>query len=180
MDSKGDHWIFAYGSLMWRPDFDFAERVTARLAGYHRGLCVYSHHYRGTPEKPGLVLGLDRGGSCVGVAFRIAADRWGATLDRVRERELISGVYRETVVAIRLADTRAIKAVTYVADRTHAQYAGKLDRTVMLDHVRHCAGRAGPNLDYLRNTHLHLREMGITDPNLGWIVDAVDQAGPGR
>lgn len=169
-------WIFGYGSLMWRPDFAFVETGKARLAGHHRSLCVYSHRYRGTPEAPGLVLGLDRGGSCVGLAFRVAPEAWADTLDAVRRREMVTGVYRETVVRVRLADGRGVPAVTYVADRSHAQYAGKLPRPAMLERVRHCAGSAGPNVDYVRNTHLHLRTLGIADPNLGWIVDAIDAA----
>ena len=81
-----DLWIFAYGSLMWRPDFAYDERAGARVYGYHRALCIYSHHHRGTAERPGLVLGLDRGGSCVGLCFRIAAGERAATLDAVRAR----------------------------------------------------------------------------------------------
>ncbi len=175
----GDLWIFAYGSLMWRPDFAFAERQKARLSGYHRSLCVYSHRYRGTPEKPGLVLGLDRGGSCVGVAFRIAPDLSDETLDAVRKRELVTGVYVETRVKVLLADGRGIAATTYVADRTHVQYAGKLHRTAMLDRVRHSAGAAGPNIDYVRHTHTHLLDLGIADTHLAWIVEALERPSPG-
>jgi glutathione-specific gamma-glutamylcyclotransferase len=176
MDLEGEHWIFGYGSLMWRPDFIFAERVKARLAGYHRSLCIYSHHYRGTPEKPGLVLGLDRGGSCVGIAFRIEPELWPKVLDAVRKRELVSGVYVETSVRLLLADGRQPRAVTYLADRAHSQYAGKLTRPAMLDRVRHCSGAAGPNVDYVRNTHQHLLAIGISDANLGWIVEAIGEA----
>ena len=77
--------MFGYGSLMWRPGFDFIEQVPARLIGEHRALCVYSFDHRGTPEKPGLVLGLDRGGACRGVAFRVAAKQRGDTIDYLRE-----------------------------------------------------------------------------------------------
>lgn len=171
-------WIFAYGSLMWRPDFDAVETVRARLAGYHRSLCIHSHHYRGTPERPGLVLGLDRGGSCVGLAFRVAAEAWAEVLDAVRRREMVTGVYRELTVRILLADGRTVPAVTYAADRAHAQYAGKLSRAAVLDQVRHGAGVAGPNLDYVRNTYRHLLDLGFADANLGWIVAAIEAAGP--
>lgn len=174
MQCDGALWIFAYGSLMWRPDFDFVDRRKARLSGYHRSLCIESQVYRGTPDRPGLVLGLDRGGSCVGVAFRIAPERQAATLDAVRTRELVTGVYKEVRAGIMLADGQRRTAVTYVADRDHAQYVGRLGRPAMLDRVRRCAGIAGSNLDYVRNTHLHLLELGIRDANLGWIVDAVD------
>src|ERR1022692_3958095 len=85
--SQGDLWVFGYGSLMWRPGFEFIEQVPARLIGEHRALCVYSFVHRGTPEKPGLVLGLDRGGACRGVAFRVAAKQRGDTVDYLRSRE---------------------------------------------------------------------------------------------
>lgn len=170
-----DLWIFAYGSLVWRPDFAFVERCKARLSGYHRGLCISSEHYRGTPARPGLVLGLDRGGSCQGVAFRIAAADGPDTLDAVRRRELITGVYKEITPRVRFVDGRAARAVTYVADRAHVQYAGTLDRTLVLDRVRNCVGQAGPNTDYVRNTHEHLLAFGISDPTLAWIVEALDR-----
>lgn len=172
-DEEGDLWIFAYGSLMWRPDFAAVAQHKARLSGYHRSLCILSHHYRGTPDQPGLVLGLDRGGSCIGVAFRIAAEAAEATREAVRARELITAVYRETRVDILLDDGTRVRAVTYVADRTHAQYAGKLGRETMLARVRRSRGVAGPNVDYVRNTYHHLLGIGLADPNLAWIIEAV-------
>src|SRR3981189_2261968 len=93
--SKGDLWVFGYGSLMWRPGFEFVEKVPARLIGEHRALCVYSFVHRGTPEKPGLVLGLDRGGACRGIAFRGAARQRGDTIEYLRSREQTTHVYRE-------------------------------------------------------------------------------------
>ena len=168
-----DLWIFAYGSLMWRPDFEAVARHRARLSGYHRSLCILSHYYRGTPDQPGLVLGLDRGGSCVGIAFRIAAEAAEATREAVRARELISGVYREATVDILLDDGTRVRAVTYVADRNHVQYAGKLGREAMLARVRRSRGTAGPNVDYVRNTYHHLLGIGLADANLAWIVEAV-------
>jgi cation transport protein ChaC len=180
MAAGGDElWIFAYGSLMWRPDFDFVERRKARLAGYHRALCISSNHWRGTPERPGLVLGLDRGGSCVGIAFRIAAETREATLAAVRAREMIGGVYHEIWPAVLLDDGRRQVAVTYVADRNHHDYAGKLGREAMLARVRHSVGVAGPNVDYVRNTAAHLQQLGVVDPHLAFLVAALDVA-PGR
>src|ERR1700742_3385850 len=90
-----DLWVFGYGSLMWRPDFAFIERIEARLIGAHRALCVYSFVHRGTPERPGLVLGLDRGGACRGIAFRVARDDWEKTVSYLRAREQVTAVYRE-------------------------------------------------------------------------------------
>src|ERR1700728_4227485 len=98
--SKGDLWVFGYGSLMWRPGFDFVERVPARLVGLHRALCVYSFVHRGTPEQPGLVLGLDRGGACRGVAFRVAEKHRAATVAYLRAREQVTSVYREVMRSV--------------------------------------------------------------------------------
>ncbi len=164
-----DLWIFAYGSLMWRPDFAFDEQRRARVFGFHRALCIYSHLYRGTLACPGLVLGLDRGGSCVGLCFRIAAEAATATLTAVRERELVSGVYAEIAAPVRLEDGRRRMAVTYAARRDHAQYAGALPRQELLRLVRQGSGVSGANLDYVRNTHRHLLDLGISDPTLAWL-----------
>ncbi len=159
-------WIFAYGSLMWRPDFAFEERRRAQVFGFHRSLCIYSHHYRGTPARPGLVLGLDRGGSCIGLCFRIAAEAALATLDAVRRRELVTEVYLEITAPVRLDDGRRRMATTYVADRSHPQYAGALPPAEVLRLVRQGIGVAGSDLDYVRNTEAHLRDLGIADPML--------------
>src|SRR3954469_3044124 len=116
--SRTDLWVFGYGSLMWRPGFDFVEQVPARLIGEHRALCVYSFDHRGTPEKPGLVLGLDRGGACRGVAFRVAADRREATIAYLRAREQTTNVYREVMRSVWLEDNprQRVSAVAYVVD----------------------------------------------------------------
>ncbi len=172
-----DLWIFAYGSLMWRPDFPFEEHGRARIFGFHRALCIYSHHYRGTVERPGLVLGLDRGGSCVGLCFRIKAEAAAATLAAVRERELISGVYAEITAPVRLDDGRRRLAVTYVARRSHEQYAGALPPCEVRRLVGQGVGVAGSDLDYVRNTHRHLVDLGIEDPLLGALVAAPLGAG---
>src|ERR1700736_3749246 len=98
--SRGDLWVFGYGSLMWRPGFDFIEQVPARLIGEHRALCVYSFDHRGTPEKPGLVLGLDRGGACRGIAFRVRDTQRHATIEYLRSREQTTNVYREVMRSV--------------------------------------------------------------------------------
>jgi glutathione-specific gamma-glutamylcyclotransferase len=120
-DHKADLWVFGYGSLMWRPGFEFIEQVPARLIGEHRALCVYSFDHRGTPEKPGLVLGLDRGGACRGIAFRVAGSLRDATVDYLRAREQTTNVYREVTRSVWLdnAARERVSALTYVADRGH-------------------------------------------------------------
>ena len=167
---SGDLWVFGYGSLMWRPGFDFLERRIAYVHGWRRSLCIYSHVYRGTPERPGLVLGLDRGGACRGVAFRVAAALREQTIDYLRARELVTAVYLEKNVVIHLADGATAPALTYVADRGHPQYAGALDREKLLSLVVQGVGRSGANAEYVLNTEAHLRENGIVDPTLAWLA----------
>ncbi len=166
-----EFWVFGYGSLMWRPGFEYEERRHAYLAGLHRAMCVYSHVHRGTPEKPGLVLGLDRGGGCRGVAFRIEAQRWPGTISYLRDREQVTMVYRETIRRIRILDDgRLVSALTYVVDRSHPQYAGKLAREDLLLHVLQGNGKSGRNPDYVLNTVAHLKELGMREPTLEWLA----------
>jgi cation transport protein ChaC len=163
-------WVFGYGSLMWRPGFDFAERQIATVRGYHRALCVYSHVHRGTPEKPGLVLGLDRGGSCKGIAFCVPAAAADATIAYLRGREQVTSVYRELNLQARLADGRRVMALSYAADRCHGQYAGRLERLELERLVLQGHGASGANPDYVRNTQAHLARLGIRDSTLDWLV----------
>jgi cation transport protein ChaC len=166
---EGDLWVFGYGSLMWRPGFAFEERHGARLKGFHRSLCVYSHVHRGTPEQPGLVLGLDRGGSCRGVAFRVRHAHREETIAYLREREQATSVYLERVLPVTLDDGRRLAALSYIADRGHRQYAGRLPQPELLRLVRQGRGISGPNPDYVRLTHAHLMEMGVRDGVLGFL-----------
>jgi cation transport protein ChaC len=162
----GDFWVFGYGSLMWRPGFAHVETCRARLHGYRRSLCVSSFVYRGTPERPGLVLGLDRGGSCVGLAFRVPDKLRGEVLSYLRERELVTSVYRERLLPIRLDRGAVVPAIAYVADRNHEQYAGNLDEMHAAAIVSGAVGKAGPNEEYVLNTLDHLAALGIQD---GWL-----------
>lgn len=174
-----DLWVFGYGSLMWRPGFPFTEAAHARLKGRHRRLCVYSWVHRGTPERPGLVLGLDRGGSCLGRVFRVAAEDREATVAYLREREQVTAVYLEKVLRVRLEDGsgREVDALTYVVDRSHQQYAGLLPREKLLDMVRGAEGRSGPNPEYIHATVAHLDEIGMRDAMLHWLSDALKRCG---
>jgi glutathione-specific gamma-glutamylcyclotransferase len=163
--SRGDLWVFGYGSLMWRPGFEFVEQVPARLIGEHRALCVYSFVHRGTPEKPGLVLGLDRGGACRGIAFRVAARHHDATVLYLRAREQVTSVYREVTRSVWLENEprQRVSALTYVVDRGHVQYAGRLSLADQLRHVRQGHGQSGANRDYVISTVKAIEAEGFRD-----------------
>ena len=163
--AKGDLWVFGYGSLMWRPGFDFVARVPARLIGEHRALCVFSFDHRGTPEKPGLVLGLDRGGACRGIAFRVAAGLRERTIAYLRAREQTTNVYREVMRSVWLDNEprQRVSALTYVADRGHVQYAGRMPLADQLRHVLHGHGRSGNNRDYVLSTVRAIEAEGFRD-----------------
>ena len=163
---KPDLWVFGYGSLMWHPGFPPAESRIARLHGFHRGLCVWSWVYRGTEKSPGLVLGLDNGGSCLGVAHRVQlADREAAAA-YLYEREMVTAVYQPIIVRVRLDDGRRVPALTFIADHDHPQYAGHLSAEEAADIVRHAHGKSGPNVDYVANTVNCLDQLGIPCPRL--------------
>jgi glutathione-specific gamma-glutamylcyclotransferase len=168
-----DLWVFAYGSLMWRPGFHFLERVSARLYGAHRALCVLSHVHRGTPERPGLVLGLDRGGTCRGIAYRTPAKNRDATIAYLREREQVTSVYRETMRPVLLDGDagRRVQALCFVVDRSHPQYAGELDLTSQLHYVRQGHGRSGANRDYVLATVRELEALGFRDRDLHLLAE---------
>ncbi len=172
METPDFEWVFGYGSLMWRPGFDYLQKRPAKLLGAHRALCVYSHVHRGTPEQPGLVLGLDRGGACRGIAFRIASDSREAVARYLRAREQVTSVYRETVRPVVLlggAEERS-KALCYLVDRSHPQYAGKLSNERLLELVRQGHGRSGANPDYVLATVKELETLGIRDATLEWLA----------
>jgi cation transport protein ChaC len=162
---NSDLWVFAYGSLMWRPGFAFLDRVPARLVGAHRALCVLSHVHRGTPERPGLVLGLDRGGTCRGIAYRTPARDREATLAYLRAREQVTMVYREIFRPVVLLghEEKRVRAVCYVVDRGHPQYAGRLDLATQLHYVRQGHGQSGANRDYVLSTVKELETLGCRD-----------------
>ncbi|WP_158808866.1 gamma-glutamylcyclotransferase [Beijerinckia sp. L45] len=163
---ENDLWVFGYGSLMWRPGFDYEEKQIAVVRGYHRALCVYSHVHRGTPERPGLVLGLDRGGSCKGIAFRVAESKAAETIAYLRAREQVTMVYREIVLKASTADGRIVKAVSYAVDRSHLQYAGMLELPDLERFVGQGIGVSGANPDYVRSTYEHMAGLGIADATL--------------
>ena len=166
--SHEDLWVFGYGSLMWRQGFSFIEQMPARLIGEHRALCVYSFDHRGTPEKPGLVLGLDRGGACRGIAFRVAAAQRDEVINYLRGREQTTNVYREVMRSVWLEnDARErVSALAYVVDRGHVQYAGRLSLHEQLHYVRQGHGRSGNNRDYVLETVRSIEAQGFRDAPL--------------
>jgi cation transport protein ChaC len=172
-DEDGGIWVFGYGSLMWNPGFRVHERHVATLAGYHRALCVYSHFHRGTPETPGLVLGLDRGGACRGVAFRVAPSDVEATVSYLRAREQVTSVYLERRVMVRPDGGEPVRALTYVVDRSHRQYAGRLADEELLRIVRGARGQSGHNPHYVTATQEHLVELGVHDAVLARLSAAL-------
>lgn len=171
-------WVFGYGSLMWRPGFDYVERCPALLRGAHRSLCVYSVVHRGTEKNPGLVLGLDAGGSCRGMAFRVESDHIQPTLDYLREREQATMVYREARRPVALLDgtDRKVEALCYLVDRAHPQYAGRLSADEQARRVSVSSGASGHNVEYVVNTIRHLGEMGLREPSLAEVISQIDEA----
>ncbi|MGH7125028.1 MAG: gamma-glutamylcyclotransferase [Stellaceae bacterium] len=171
-------WVFGYGSLMWRPGFAVDARAPGLLKGAHRALCVYSEFHRGTKEQPGLVLGLDRGGACRGVAFKVFPGAEQATVAYLREREQVTSVYFEAYRRVTLLDGsgRSVKALTYLVDPKHSQYAGRLSLDEQLRLVRGSKGQSGENVEYVLNTVRHLEEEGVHDPLLAALAARL----PGR
>ncbi|MGL4395816.1 MAG: gamma-glutamylcyclotransferase [Hyphomicrobium sp.] len=167
-----DLWVFGYGSLMWRPDFPFIEAHAARLDGWHRCFCIVSRHYRGSDLRPGLVLGLDRGGRCEGRAFRVAAADAAHVMRYLRVREQISGVYREARVSVSLRADGAprVTAVAYLAEPAHPSYVPRLSVGRQARIIAGAFGRTGSNLDYLLHTRADLARLGIVERELERVV----------
>jgi cation transport protein ChaC len=175
MSTPDELWVFGYGSLIWRPGFEYLDSMPARLTGLHRALCVYSFVHRGTPEKPGLVLGLDRGGACKGMAFRVAGRDRDATVQYLREREQVTSVYLETYRLVDLLDGsgKRVRALMFCVDRGHVQYAGKLSLEQQLHLVRGAHGRSGANPDYVVSTVEALEALGIRDRDLHFLAKSL-------
>jgi cation transport protein ChaC len=168
----GDLWVFGYGSLMWSPCFAYREKRLARVHGYHRALCILSTRYRGTHSKPGLVMGLCRGGSCWGMAFRIDSRDVRQCLARLWRREMPRRVYEPRLVPARLRGGRRVRALAFVADPNHASYVRELDLHGRARLVAQGIGQRGPCVDYIRNTLEHMHELGVRDPHLEGVLQA--------
>jgi glutathione-specific gamma-glutamylcyclotransferase len=159
---RRDEWIFGYGSLMWDPGFAYCEARPGLLRGYHRRFCVYSEDYRGTPERPGLVLGLDRGGACKGIAFRVPAVDVEAALHYLWDREMRERTYRLLAVSVAL-DDRIVRARAFVVDRAQPRYAGRLTLEETARLIHQGVGGRGPCREYLENTVRQLEALGMID-----------------
>jgi cation transport protein ChaC len=166
--------VFGYGSLMWRPGFDYVDRQTAVLHGRRRAFCIYSVHHRGTPQRPGLVLGLAPGGAVRGAAFRVAEAAWPRTYAYLLEREQPTETYREAEVFIRLADGRRVPTLAFLSDMTHPQWAGRLDAEAQARLIAGSRGLSGRNIDYLRDLVAHLRQDGVRDRGMERLLARVE------
>ncbi len=168
-------WVFGYASLLWNPGFPVARQEVATLPGWHRSFCMWSIHHRGTEAEPGLVLALDAidDGACRGLALQVAAGEEDATLEYLRERELISSAYLEKNLDVQLHSGETVQAVTYVIDRDHGQYCGGLSLEDQDRVIARAVGGRGPNTEYLYNTARHLAEVGLADNDLDWLADRV-------
>ena len=174
----GDFWVFGYGSLIWRPGFPHKEARPAMLHGFHRRFCVYSHRYRGTPDCPGLVLGLTRGGSCRGLAYKVPEAEGEGVMDYLYEREMVLGVYDPTWLKLRLDTGETIRAAGFVVDPSHQQYAGRLSYDEMAQLILQGEGKGGTCLEYLRNTVQHLEALDMHDHALHRLLREVEARRP--
>jgi len=169
---RRDLWVFGYGSLMWSPGFRPSEKSAGKVHGYHRSLCVYSHRYRGTAERPGLVMGLCRGGSCWGMVYRVPAARATRVLAYLYRREMRNRVYLPRFVRVGVRGRREVRALAFIADPTHGHFAGDLSVAATAKIVAQGRGERGRNIDYLSFTLAHMHELGVKDPRLDRVLFA--------
>jgi cation transport protein ChaC len=164
------HWVFGYGSLMWRPGFDYLERIGAVLHGRRRAFCIYSVHHRGTPQRPGLVLGLAAGGSVRGIAYRVDAAKWDHVYDYLREREHPAETYVEARVRVALANGLCVDALTFISDQAHPRWAGDLALDAQAKLIAGAQGLSGRNIEYLRDLVMHLRKGAAQDDDMEMLL----------
>lgn len=180
-------WVFAYGSLMWNPEFEYTEQHRARLDGYARRMCLWSVLYRGSPESPGLVLGLDKDpeASCIGIAYRIAPENAVRTTELLAEREMSTYAYREERLPVTLLgeggrELRRVRAICYVMDPGHPQYAGGISEEESVAIIARSCGDRGDNREYLEHTLRSLQDLGVRERALERLGERVAQIGTGE
>lgn len=171
-------WVFGYGSLIWNPEIDFERSELARVHGFHRAFCIGSTHYRGTFEAPGVVLGLDRGGSCIGLAFKLNHATRRRAIEALYAREMLGDVYVPTMAATTLHDGRQVRALTFVANR-RSRFYHALPEHEVLRRLAHCAGQRGPNREYAIRTLHALQGHGVHDARLARLVHQLLATGHG-
>jgi cation transport protein ChaC len=174
MPTRGDLWVFGYGSLMWDPGFEYLAAEKALLHGYHRAFCMYSERHRGTAERPGLVLALDRGGSCQGIAYRVRRDRADPVLAYLWHREMPRYAYLPRQLRASVGG-RNVVCVTFIVDRTQPNYAGGLGAEQTAAIIARAVGERGSNRDYLASTVKHLDELGIAAGKIHEILRLVEE-----
>jgi cation transport protein ChaC len=167
-----DVWMFGYGSLMWNPAFHFAEQASAQLRGYHRRFCLWLTRGRGTPAHPGLMLALDRGGMCRGIAFRIPAAQARSELLLIWRREMLSGAYLARWVRLS-TEAGEVRGLTFVVNRQHRRYAGQLSAEQTATRIKAASGELGTCLDYFERTVSALHAMGLRDAALDRVEHAI-------
>ena len=175
-DLAGGVWLFAYGSLIWNPLIEVAERRLGTAYGYHRRLCIWTELGRGSRSRPGLMLALDRGGACRSLLLRVAPERIESELDLVWQREMLTSVYRPRWLRVRTA-AGPVDAIAFIVNRTHPRYAGRLADERILDAVAAAQGPLGRCADYLTETVASLRALGICEPGLAALNDRLAERG---
>ena len=173
--SLNSMWVFGYGSLIWNPALYFTEKKRGTVHGYHRRFCLWSTIGRGSPSRPGLMLGLERGGSCKGIFYKIDRREIRTELDIVFRRELITAAYRPTWVSARVLGKSPFKAIAFVINRAHNRYAGMLDDETVIQTIADAKGTLGSCSDYLYETVLQLENLGMPDRHLASIARHVRQ-----
>jgi glutathione-specific gamma-glutamylcyclotransferase len=168
-------WVFAYGSLIWNPEVDFDSFHVGKVFGRHRNFCVRSTKYRGTPASPGVVLGLDTGGSCVGVVYQLTQKTKTQSIEKLYKREMLNRIYTPILVNVYLEEGRTVQALTFAANRSNEAYVSMTDDQ-LVSRLSICAGERGANRDYALNTWRSLREHGVCDSRLEKIASRLMQS----
>jgi len=173
-NTSDEIWIFGYGSLMWDPRIKFLEKMAGTLLGYHRDFCVWTQLARGSAQMPGLGLGLESGGSCKGVLFKIDPKFAETELQKVWERELYTAVYNPIWGKVS-SSKKSIRAISFITNKNHMQYCGEMNLRDRAYYIRSATGKNGPCIEYLKNTIMYLAKSGSNDAYLNQLLEEVDK-----